>query len=223
MPDPATILDLCRKPHAAALPISGGQGVAGSNPVVPTAVGSPLVLVISSGQRPFFILCGGLVVDLGGGGMGTICGPSVDTARFSRGYDRKSRRDCTGWQTPDGGSGSCRFTLRRRSEPTTPAFPALSTFCTSSSRADTARMRRRLLRSALAPSARRAARARHEGPVVTLQWFAPGDGGANCAEPPPGSSPLARPDPSGPSANRSVTVIVTVAGGHVWRGRTDRE
>jgi len=36
MPDLATIVDLRKKPHAAALPISGGQGVAGSNPVVPT-------------------------------------------------------------------------------------------------------------------------------------------------------------------------------------------
>jgi hypothetical protein len=33
----------------------------------------------------------------------------VDTARFSRGYDHKSRRDCTGWQTPDGGSGAAGY------------------------------------------------------------------------------------------------------------------
>jgi hypothetical protein len=81
----------------------GGQGVAGSNPVVPTAVGSPLVLVISPGQRAFFIPCGGYDVDLDCEGMGTICGPSVDTARSSRGYDHKSRWDCSSWQTPAGG------------------------------------------------------------------------------------------------------------------------
>jgi hypothetical protein len=79
----------------------------------------------------------------------TICGHR----EVSRGYDYKSRRDCTGWQTPDGGSiESCRFTWRRRSEATTPAIRALRTFCTSSSRADTARTRRRLLRLALAPA-----------------------------------------------------------------------
>jgi hypothetical protein len=82
---------------------TGGQGVAGSNPVVPTAVGSPLFLVIIPGQRAFLIPRIGLVVDLGCRGMGTICGPSVDTARFSRGDDHKSKRDCTCWQTSDGG------------------------------------------------------------------------------------------------------------------------
>jgi hypothetical protein len=80
-PDPATIVNLRKNPHAAALPISGGQKVAGSNPVVPTAVESPLVLVIVLGQRAFLIPCGGRGVDLDCGGMGTICGPSVDTAR----------------------------------------------------------------------------------------------------------------------------------------------
>jgi hypothetical protein len=37
-PDPVTIVDLRRGPHAAVLPISGGQGVAGSNPAVPTVI-----------------------------------------------------------------------------------------------------------------------------------------------------------------------------------------
>ena len=73
---------------------TGGQGVAGSNPVVPTAVGSPLFLVISPGQRAFLIPCGARVVDLYCGGVGTTCGPSVDTARFSRGYSRRDTVRC---------------------------------------------------------------------------------------------------------------------------------
>jgi hypothetical protein len=38
MPDPVTIVDLRKQPHAAALPISGGQGVAGSSPAGDTVV-----------------------------------------------------------------------------------------------------------------------------------------------------------------------------------------
>lgn len=96
MPDPLTIVDLRSRPHTTALPISGGQGVAGSNPVVPTAVGSPLMLVVLLGQRVFLIPCGGRGVDLDCGGTGTICGPSVDTARFSRGYSHRDTVRCTG-------------------------------------------------------------------------------------------------------------------------------
>ncbi len=75
------MVHLRRTPQAAALPISGGQGVAGSNPVVPTAVESPLFLTVIPGQRAFLSRVVPVGVDLGGEGAGTICGPSVDTAR----------------------------------------------------------------------------------------------------------------------------------------------
>jgi hypothetical protein len=84
---------------------------------------------------------------------------------------------------------------------------AVRTFCTSSSRADTARTRRRLLRlcarSRSAPRARRAAGARHG--VVVVPWLRPGEGSAHFAEPPPSVKPAACPDPSGPSAHRSLS------------------
>jgi hypothetical protein len=203
--------------------LTGGQGVAGSNPVVPTAVGSPLVLVIIPGQRAFLILCGGLVVDLGCWGMGTICGPSVDTARFSRGYDHKSRRDCTSWQTTRRRPRICRFTVRCRSEATTPAFRAVRTFFTSSSRADTVRTRRRCIRlcarSRSAPRARRAAGARHEDPASTHQWSPPGQGGAPlCGAASPASSPLRVLLPPAPPRNDRRAVIMPVARGSGTEG-----
>jgi hypothetical protein len=81
----------------------------------------------------------------------------------------------------------------------------VTTFCTSSSRADTARTRRRCIRlcarSRSAPRARRAAGARHGKPSHRPAVVArPGEGGAHYAEPPPpASSPLPRPGPPGPS------------------------
>lgn len=37
------------------------------------------------------------------------------------------------------------------------------------------------------------------GPAMIMQWLHPGEGGADCAEPPPSVQPAARPDPCGPS------------------------
>jgi hypothetical protein len=76
------------------------------------------------------------------------------------------------------------------------------TFCTVSSRADTARTRRRYLRPALAPAplrerARRLARDKVLL-VVDVVVMGPGEGGTDCAEPSPSVKPAARPDPSGP-------------------------
>jgi hypothetical protein len=63
------------------------------------------------------------------------------------------------------------------------------TFYTSSSRADTARTRRRLLRPALAPAPLRERAGRLARDKVArlgmLWWLRPGQGGADCAEPPP--------------------------------------
>jgi hypothetical protein len=91
---------------------------------------------------------------------------------------------------------------------------SVRTFCTASSRADTARTRRRFLRPALAPAPlrERAGRLARDtvGPVWTLQWLSPGEGGAHFAEPPPSVQPAARPDPSGPSVRRFWVVVVTV-------------
>lgn len=63
-------------------------------------------------------------------------------------------------------------------------------------------MRSLPLRSASAPGGSRATRGR--GEVVVVQWLRPGEGGAHCAESPPSVQPDARPDPSGPSARRSL-------------------
>jgi hypothetical protein len=70
----------------------------------------PLFLVVIPGQRAFLIPRNGRVVDLGYGGMGTICGPSVDTARFSRGYSRRDTVRCTraGCSSDVGGCGRAR-------------------------------------------------------------------------------------------------------------------
>jgi hypothetical protein len=71
----------------------------------------------------------------------------------------------------------------------------------SSSRADTARARRRLLRPALAPAPlrERAGRLARDTGLWLCRGCARGAGGAHCAEPPPSVQPAARPDPSGPS------------------------
>ena len=86
----------------------------------------------------------------------------------------------------------------------------MRTFCTVSSRADTARTRRRCIRlcarSRFAPRARRAAGARQGGPVVDVAVVASGRGRRGlCGAAPPASSPLPRPGSSRPSDARSLS------------------
>jgi len=75
------------------------------NSVVPTAVGSPLFLVVIPGQRAFLSQCGGRVVDLGGGGMGTICG-------HREVFEELRPQELAGSHqlaTPDGGPGAAGY------------------------------------------------------------------------------------------------------------------
>jgi len=102
------------------------------------------------------------------------------------------------------------------------------TFSTVSSRADTARTRRRLLRPALAAASLRERAgwlARDTvDPLWISSWLRPGEGGADCAEPPPpASSPLRVPIPPAPAQVDRWALIVAVSCGYVWRGRGDRE
>jgi hypothetical protein len=102
-------------------------------------------------------------------------------------------------------------------------------FCTVSSRADTARTRRRLLRPALAPAPLRERAGRLARDMVCLgmnaQRLRPGDGGTDCAEPPPpASSPLRVPIRPAPPLDRLLSSDRHRGKqGHVRRGRTDRE
>jgi hypothetical protein len=64
-----------------------------------------------------------------------------------------------------------------------------------------------------APRARRAARARHEALVVTGGVVASGTGRRALCGAAPNVKPATRPDPPGPSAHRSLGVIVTVTTG----------
>jgi hypothetical protein len=97
-------------------------------------------------------------------------------------------------------------------------FVRVRTFYTTSSRADTARTRRRLLRPALAPAPLRERAGRLARDTVArmgmLLWLRPGQGSADCAEP--------YPQPQARCASRSVrplmcvnlyAVIVTVVSG----------
>ena len=82
--------------------------------------------------------------------MGTICGHREVLEELRP----QEQADRTSWQHQTEAQ-ELPVTLRCRTEATNPAFRALRavrTFCTSSSRADTARTRRRLLRPALAPA-----------------------------------------------------------------------
>jgi hypothetical protein len=111
----------------------------------------------------------------------------------------QSRKRKRGRQRHSGSESGTRNRLRM-----VRTFCTAWTFCTSSSRADTARTRRRFppamrslpLRSASAPGGWRATRGPGSNPPVVT----PGQGGAHCAEPPPSVKPAARPDPAGPSA-----------------------
>jgi len=99
-------------------------------------------------------------------------------------------------------------------------FRSVMTFCTVSSRADTARTRRRLFRPALAPASLRERAGRLARDTVARMCgccvVASGTGRRGlCGAAPPASSPLTRPDPCGPSARRLWAVIFTVAGDHV--------
>jgi hypothetical protein len=106
------------------------------------------------------------------------------------------------------------------------------TFCTSSSRADTARTRRRCIRPALAaayaPRARRAAGARHDttrglgtGRVVVVTS---GRGRrALCGAAPPTSSPLRVPIRQAPPGDDRWQYLSPWQAGAVRRGQTDRE
>jgi hypothetical protein len=76
-----------------------------------------------------------------------------------------------------------------------------------SSRADTARTRRRCIRPALAsaPRARRAAGARREGPNADLSWLRSGVNGADCSEPLPSVKPA-----NASRSARPLSVILSV-------------
>jgi hypothetical protein len=69
-------------------------------------------------------------------------------------------------------------------------------------------------RSRFAPRARRAAGARHEDPVEDMPWLRPGEGGADCAEPPPQRQARYRVPirPAPPHIDRWAVIVTVVSG-----------
>jgi hypothetical protein len=212
--------------------VPGGQGVAGSNPVVPTADRSPLFLAITPGQRAFLITCGGRVVDLGCG----VWGPFVDHLWTPRGFRGATRaghgalypetgRSSKGCATPVFGGWRRGPVSRSVSGPGRGDDDFLYGFKPGRHGPNAPPLAPASARSRSAPRARRAAGARHGLPRHECAAVASGRRRHGlCGAAPPASSPLRVPIRPAPPLYRLLSSDRHRGKqGHVRRGRTDRE
>jgi hypothetical protein len=165
-----------------------------------------LVLVIGPGQRAFFILCGGLVVDLGCG----VWGPFVDHLWTPRGFEGLRLQEQAGLHrlanTRRGLDRELPVYIEAQIRGDNSGNPGVEDFLyvfkPGRHGPDAPPRAPACARSRSAPRARRAAGARHG--LWSLLWLRPGEGGAHCAEPPPSVQPAARSDSAGPSTEVTV-------------------